>query len=91
MLVHSITLPVSRELKLALVLAQCLTRASCLAAGHFRMIGGGMGLPVVAFALKEGRKNANGEDAVWDEFDLSDRLKQHHWQIPAYALPQGAE
>ena len=60
-------------------------------AGHFTLIGGGKGLPVVAFALKADRKNAEGDSISYDEFDIMDRMKQFHWQLPAYNLPKNAE
>lgn len=62
----------------------------CLS-GHFVLIGGGQGLPVVAFALKTGRKNKEGNDISYDEFDIMDRMKEYHWQLPAYNLPKNAE
>ena len=61
-----------------------------LIADHFELIGGGLGLPVVAFALKPGKKNVEGEDITYDEFDVMDRMKQFHWQLPAYNLPKNA-
>ena len=60
-------------------------------AGHFKLIGSGKGLPVVAFALKDGRKDAKGNDIKYDEFDIMARLKEYHWQLPAYCLPKHAE
>ncbi|KAK9809501.1 hypothetical protein WJX73_004886 [Symbiochloris irregularis] len=62
-----------------------------LATGHFKLIGHGPGLPVVAFALKDGRTDAKGNDIKYDEFDIMDRLKEYHWQLPAYNLPKNAE
>ena len=55
------------------------------------MIGGGKGLPLVAFALKDGRKDKEGNDCVYDEYDIMARMKEHHWQIPAYTLPDDAK
>ena len=46
---------------------------------------------MVAFALIEGHKNKDGEPAVYDEYDISDRLKEYHWQMPAYTLPENAK
>lgn len=63
----------------------------CCLAGHFVLIGGDKGLPVVAFALKTGRKNQDGEDIGYDEFDIMDRMKGYHWQLPAYNLPKNAQ
>ena len=48
-------------------------------------------MPVVAFALKSGRKDAKGNDIKYDEFDVMARLKEYHWQLPAYNLPKDAE
>lgn len=62
-----------------------------LETGHFKLIGSGKGLPVVAFALKAGRKDANGNDIKYDEFDVMDKLRQFHWELPAYNLPKAAE
>ncbi|CAK0787153.1 hypothetical protein CVIRNUC_010369 [Coccomyxa viridis] len=62
-----------------------------LATGHFKLIGGGKGLPLVAFALKDGRKDKEGNDCVYDEYDVMARMKEHHWQIPAYTLPDDAK
>ena len=59
--------------------------------GHFKLIGGGAGLPLVAFALKDGRKDKEGNDCVYDEYDIMARMKEHHWQIPAYTLPDDAK
>ena len=46
---------------------------------------------MVAFALKDGRKDAKGNDIKYDEFDIMARLKEYHWQLPAYCLPKHAE
>lgn len=46
---------------------------------------------MVAFALKADRKNAEGDSISYDEFDIMDRMKQFHWQLPAYNLPKNAE
>ena len=45
----------------------------------------------MAFALKEGRKDKEGNDCVYDEYDIMARMKEHHWQIPAYTLPDNAK
>ena len=59
--------------------------------GHFHLIGGRPGVPCVAFALKDGKKNVDGEDISYDEYDIMDRMKQYHWQLPAYTLPDNAK
>lgn len=69
----------------------CKSLPVCCPSGHFVLIGGGKGLPVVAFALKTGRKNKEGDDISYDEFDIMDRMKEFHWQLPAYNLPKNAE
>jgi len=46
---------------------------------------------VVAFALKPNRKNKDGDELNYDEFDIMDRMKEFHWQLPAYNLPKNAE
>ena len=45
----------------------------------------------MAFALKDGRKDKEGNDCVYDEYDVMARMKEHHWQIPAYTLPDDAK
>ncbi len=41
--------------------------------------------------MKEGRKDKEGNDCVYDEYDIMARMKEHHWQIPAYTLPDNAK
>ena len=48
-------------------------------------------MPCVAFALNDDKKNAEGEDISYDEYDIMDRMKQFHWQLPAYTLPANAK
>lgn len=45
----------------------------------------------MAFALNDDKKNAEGEDISYDEYDIMDRMKQFHWQLPAYTLPANAK
>jgi glutamate decarboxylase len=52
--------------------------------GRFRVLTRGDDLPVVAFAL-----NA-GEDR-FTVYDLSAKLREHGWQVPAYTLPPNRE
>jgi len=52
--------------------------------GPFELITRGNELPVFAFTLKK-------EVAHFSLFDLSDRLKQRGWQVPAYMLPANLE
>jgi glutamate decarboxylase len=51
--------------------------------GWFEMLNPGLPEPVVTFRLKEGLD--------FDAFHLSDRLRQHGWIVPAYALPPNAQ
>lgn len=60
-------------------------------AGIFKLIGGGKGMPVVAFSLLPDRKDKSGNEIVYDEYDLADRLKERHWQLPPYTLPPNAK
>ena len=43
---------------------------------------GGNGLPIVVFRLKDQQK--------FDEFDISRRLREYGWVVPAYTLPPHA-
>jgi glutamate decarboxylase len=49
------------------------------AIGRFDLLTDGSELPVFAFATKPGSK--------FDVFDLSARLRQRGWQVPAYTFP----
>lgn len=49
--------------------------------GLFEMLHDGTSIPVISWRIK---KNANVDFTV---FDLSDRLRMHGWQVPAYTLP----
>jgi glutamate decarboxylase len=51
--------------------------------GRFEILNPGLAEPVVTFRLKPG--------ADFDEFHLSDRLRQHGWIVPAYTLPPDAD
>ncbi len=51
--------------------------------GPFELASDGSEIPVFAFMLK---KPAN-----YTVFDLSDRLRQRGWQVPAYTMPPDAE
>jgi glutamate decarboxylase len=52
--------------------------------GPYRLISEGRELPVFAFALAPEVRN-------YDVFDVSDRLRQHGWQVPAYTFPPNRE
>jgi glutamate decarboxylase len=51
--------------------------------GLFEVLNPGLAEPVVTFRLKE--------NTDFDEYHLSDRLRQHGWIVPAYTLPPDAE
>lgn len=53
------------------------------ALGPFEMLSTGHDLPVVAWKLKE--------PANWTLYDLSDRLRDRGWQVPAYRMPANRE
>jgi glutamate decarboxylase len=52
--------------------------------GPYRLISEGRDLPVFAFTLKETVSN-------YTVFDVSDRLRQRGWLVPAYAFPANRE
>ena len=51
--------------------------------GPFTLISRGDSIPVFAFALKDSRR--------YSVFDLSDKLREHGWQVPAYTMPPRVE
>lgn len=53
------------------------------ATGRFQILNPGLAEPVVTFRLTPGHD--------FDEFHLSDRLRQHGWIVPAYTLPPNAQ
>jgi glutamate decarboxylase len=50
------------------------------AMGPYNLISDGSDLPVFAFALDDGIEN-------YTVFDVSERLRQHGWLVPAYTFP----
>jgi len=50
------------------------------------------GLPLVAFSLNAAT-NKEGEEVerIWNEFELSDKLRERGWMIPAYAMAPDAQ
>ena len=52
--------------------------------GPFELVSDGSAIPVFAFKLKE---DVEG----YTVFDLSDKLREYGWQVPAYAMPEHAE
>ena len=52
--------------------------------GRYRLISEGRDLPVFAFGLQPDVKN-------YTVFDVSDRLRQYGWLVPAYAFPENRQ
>ncbi len=50
--------------------------------GPFELLSDGSAIPVFAFKLRDG--------LPYSVYDLSDRLRQSGWQVPAYTMPEGA-
>jgi glutamate decarboxylase len=51
--------------------------------GPFELISDGSAIPVFAFKMRDG--------LPYSVYDLSDKLRQGGWQVPAYTMPEGAE
>ncbi len=51
--------------------------------GPFELLSNGSDLPVFAFALKD--------DSRYTVFDLSGKLRERGWQVPAYTMPPDAD
>ena len=58
--------------------------AKVAAMGPFELITDGSQLPVLAFTVKPGIDN-------FDVFDVSRRLRERGWQVPAYTFPKNRE
>jgi glutamate decarboxylase len=52
--------------------------------GPYELLSEGRELPVFAFRLREGVEN-------YTVYDVSDRLRQEGWLVPAYTFPQNLE
>jgi glutamate decarboxylase len=52
--------------------------------GPFELITDGSELPVFAFSLKDGTGN-------YTVFDVSERLRDRGWLVPAYSFPENRE
>jgi glutamate decarboxylase len=52
--------------------------------GPYRLISEGRELPVFAFTMAPEVRN-------YDVFDVSDRLRQHGWLVPAYTFPENRQ
>ena len=48
--------------------------------GPFELLTDGSTIPVFAFRMRD-------QDAPYNVFDVSEALRMHRWQVPAYALP----
>jgi glutamate decarboxylase len=70
------------------VLADCRSTARWTAAriaamDEFELVSDGTGIPAFAFKLRDG--------ADYTVYDVSDRLRVHGWQVPAYRFPPDLE
>jgi glutamate decarboxylase len=52
------------------------------AMGPFELLSDGSAIPVFSFKLKEG--------SAYTVYDVSDALRAHGWQVPAYTMPEDA-
>jgi glutamate decarboxylase len=53
------------------------------ALGPYELVSDGTAIPVIAFALRDSSR--------YTVFDVSNRLRSHGWQVPAYTMPADAE
>ncbi len=53
------------------------------AMGPFELLSDGSAIPVFAFRVKNG--------TAYSVFDLSDKLRERGWQVPAYTMPENAQ
>jgi glutamate decarboxylase len=51
--------------------------------GPYELVSNGSAIPVIAFALRDSSR--------YTVFDVSNRLRGHGWQVPAYTMPADAE
>ena len=51
--------------------------------GHFELLSDGSAIPVFAFSVIDG--------TTFSVFNISDKLRERGWQVPAYTMPEGAE
>lgn len=58
-----------------------------LETGHFEILSKDVGVPLVAFRL---RPHPKGSRRMYDEFNLSDKLKESGWTLPAYTMAPDA-
>jgi glutamate decarboxylase len=52
--------------------------------GPFELASDGSAIPVFAFKLKDSVTH-------YSVFDVSDKLREYGWQVPAYTMPEHAE
>lgn len=52
--------------------------------GPFELVSNGSAIPVFAFKLRD-------EISHYSVFDVSDKLREFGWQVPAYTMPENAE
>jgi glutamate decarboxylase len=52
--------------------------------GPFELVSDGSAIPVFAFKLKDSVEG-------YSVFDISDKLREFGWQVPAYTMPEHAE
>jgi len=52
--------------------------------GPFELVSDGSAIPVFAFKMKDGVE-------TYSVFDVSDKLREYGWQVPAYTMPEHAE
>jgi glutamate decarboxylase len=51
--------------------------------GYFELLSDGSAIPVFAFSVRNG--------TPFSVYDISDKLRERGWQVPAYTMPEGAE
>ncbi len=66
----------------------CAANAKALAqaivdTGKFKLLSKEVGVPVVAFSLKDKSEH--------DEFEIADGLRRYGWTVPAYTMAPDAE
>ena len=57
--------------------------AAIASLGPFELLSDGSAIPVFAFRMKDGRN--------YSVFDISDKLRERGWQVPAYTMPENAQ
>jgi glutamate decarboxylase len=55
--------------------------------GHFKILSKEVGVPLVAFALTPGK---DGKKRMYDEFQVSAKLRESGWTLPAYTMAPNA-